>query len=166
VIIQRTRFCFVRAFRDPFMTGEGELARAVSVSIIISVLGFAALKWTGLRGEEVYVTQTFWFGSLVGGIVFGFGMLLAGGCGSGSVWRAGEGQGKLILAVICFALSTSLFKALINASSGFAALMGERVFLPDFLTYKWTLIMITLVFALYYLAATWNEETEKFTVEM
>ena len=166
VIIQRTRFCFVRAFRDPFMTGEGELARAVSVSIIISVLGFAALKWTGLRGEEVYVTQTFRFGSLVGGIVFGFGMLLAGGCGSGSVWRAAEGQGKLILAVICFALSTSLFKALINSSSGFAALIGDRVFLPDFLSYKWTLIMITLVFALYYLAATWNEETEKFTVEM
>jgi len=49
---------------------------------MISILGFAALKWTGLRGDEVYVTRTFWFGSLVGGIVFGFGMLLSGGCGS------------------------------------------------------------------------------------
>lgn len=166
VIIQRTRFCFVRAFRDPFMTGEGELARAVSVSIIISILGFTALKWTGLRGEDVYVTQTFWFGSLVGGIVFGFGMLLAGGCGSGSVWRAGEGQVKLILAVICFALSTSLFKALIKSSPGFASLVGRSFFLPDWLSYKWTLLIMILIFAIYYLAATWNEETEKFTVEM
>ena len=58
VIIQRTRFCFVRGFRDPFMTGEGEVPRAIAVSIIISVLGFAALKWTGLRGERVYVAQT------------------------------------------------------------------------------------------------------------
>ena len=164
-IIQRTRFCFVRAFRDPFMTGEGEMARAVSVSIMISLFGFAALKWTGLRGEEIYVTQTFWFGSLVGGIIFGFGMLLAGGCGSGSVWRAGEGQVKLILAVICFCLSTSLFKALINSSSGLKALIGKRVFLPDILTYKWTLMVMILIFGAYYLAATWNEETDKFTVD-
>ena len=166
VIIQRTRFCFVRAFRDPFMTGEGDMARAVSVSIMISLLGFAALKWTGLRGEEVYVTQTFWFGSLVGGAVFGFGMLLAGGCGSGSVWRAGEGHVKLILAVVCFALSTSLFKALIKSSSDFTALIGKGVFLPDYLTYKWTLVILILIFGAYYLAATWNEETDKFTVEM
>ena len=166
VIIQRTRFCFVRAFRDPFMTGEGELARAVSVSLIISLIGFTALKWTGLRGSEVYVTQTFWFGSLVGGIVFGFGMLLSGGCGSGSVWRAGEGQVKLVLAVICFALSTSLFKALINSSPGFAALIGRSFFLPDWLSYKWTLLIMVLIFGIYYLLATWNEETEKFTVEM
>jgi len=166
VIIQRTRFCFVRAFRDPFMTGEGDMARAVSVSIMISILGFAALKWTGLRPESVYVTSTFWFGSLAGGIVFGFGMLLAGGCGSGSVWRAGEGQVKLILAVVCFSLSTSLFKALIQSSPGFAALIGQRVYLPDFLTYKWTLVVMVLVFAAYFLAATWNEETDTFIVEM
>ncbi|MFC1829155.1 YeeE/YedE thiosulfate transporter family protein [Thermodesulfobacteriota bacterium] len=166
VIIQRTRFCFVRAFRDPFMTGEGDMAKAVSVSIIIGVVGFAALKWTGLRGENVYVTQTFWLGSLLGGVVFGFGMLLSGGCGSGSVWRAGEGQVKLILTVICFALSNSLFKALLKSSSGLAALMGHRVFLPDYITYKWSLVVMVLIFGAYYLAAAWNEETDKFVVEM
>jgi len=166
VIIQRTRFCFVRAFRDPFMTGEGDMAKAVSASIIISVLGFAALKWTGARAEAVYVTQTFWLGSLVGGTVFGFGMLMAGGCGSGSVWRAGEGQIKLMLTVICFSLSTSLFKTLINSSPGFKALIGHRVFLPDYITYKWSLLLILLIFGAYYLAAVWNEETDKFVVEM
>lgn len=166
VIIQRTRFCFVRGFRDPFMTGEGEVPRAIAISITISMLGFAALKWTGLRGEGVYVPQAFWFGGLVGGIIFGFGMVIAGGCGSGSVWRAGEGQVKLILAVICFALSTSLFKALIKSSQGLTALMGHRVFLPDYLTYKWTLIIIVLIMFIYYMVATWNEETDKFTVEL
>jgi uncharacterized membrane protein YedE/YeeE len=166
IIIQRTRFCFVRGFRDPFMTGEGEVPRAIAVSLIISMLGFAALKWSGLRGEEIYVPQAFWFGGLVGGLIFGFGMVVAGGCGSGSVWRAGEGQIKLILAVICFALSTSLLKAGINASEGLKSLMGHRVFLPDFLTYKWSVILLILLMLVYYLAATWNEETDRFTVEM
>jgi uncharacterized membrane protein YedE/YeeE len=165
IIIQRTRFCFVRCFRDPFMTGEGDMVRAVTYSIMISILGFAALKWTGLRGDEVYVTQTFWFGSLVGGIIFGFGMLISGGCGSGSVWRAGEGHVKLMVVVVFFALSNSLFKAGIESSAGFKALIGHRVFMPDYLGYFWTVIILLAIFAVYSLAATWNEETDKFTVE-
>jgi len=165
-IIQRTRFCFVRGFREPFMTGEGDVPRAIAISIIVSVLGFTALKWTGFRGESVYVTQTFWFGALVGGIIFGFGMVVAGGCGSGSVWRAGEGHVKLMLAVICFALSTSLFKAWINNSHSLNSLMGQRIFLPDFLTYKWSLILVVLIMFAYYIIATWNEKTERFVVEL
>ena len=165
-IIQRTRFCFVRGFRDPFMTGESEVSKAIVLSMVISVLGFAVLKWTGLRGENVYVPQAFWFGALVGGIIFGFGMILAGGCGSGSVWRAGEGHIKLMLAVIFFALSTSLFKTWIDSSKVLKSLMGYKVFLPNFLTYKWSLILIMVILFGYYLVTAWNEETEKFVVEL
>ncbi|MDY6972713.1 MAG: YeeE/YedE thiosulfate transporter family protein [Desulfatiglans sp.] len=166
IIIQRTRFCFVRGFRDPFMTGQGEATRAVAISVVVSMLGFAALKWTGLRPESISVVQASWFGGLVGGLLFGIGMVVAGGCGSGCVWRAGEGQIKLMLAVICFSLSTSLFKTLIRTSKGFADLMGHRIFLPDYLTYKWTVIVILFIMTIYYLAATWNEETDRFTVEI
>jgi uncharacterized membrane protein YedE/YeeE len=165
-IIQRTRFCFVRGFREPFMTGESEVPRAIAISILISVLGFAALKWTGVRGEIDYVSKAFWFGGLVGGVIFGIGMVVAGGCGSGSVWRAGEGHIKLMLAVIFFALSTSLFKAWIKSSEGLNSFMGYKVFLPDFLTYKWSLILVIVIMLAYYIITTWNEETEKFVVEL
>lgn len=165
-IIQRTRFCFVRGFREPFMTGESEVPRAIAISILISVLGFAALKWTGVRGENAYVSQAFWFGGLFGGTIFGFGMVVAGGCGSGSVWRAGEGHIKLMLAVVFFALSTSLFKAWIKSSAGLTTFMGYKVFLPSFLTYKWTLILIIFIMLGYYIITAWNEETEKFVVEI
>ena len=148
------------------MTGESEGPRAIAGSVIISLLGFAALKWTGLRSEGVYVPQAFWFGGLVGGVIFGFGMVVAGGCGSGSVWRAGEGHVKLMLAVVFFALSTSLFKAWVKSSKALTASMGHRVFLPDFLTYKWSLIFIIVIMLVYYLIATWNEETDKFVVEL
>lgn len=166
LVIQRTRFCFVRGFRDPFMTGEAEGPRAIALSLAISVVGFAALKWTGLRGEDAYVLQAFWFGALVGGVIFGFGMVVAGGCGSGSVWRAGEGQVKLILAVVFFALSTSLFKAWIRSSKTLTSLMGHKVYLPNVLTYKWSLALVILILIGYYILAAWNEETEKFVVEL
>lgn len=165
VIIQRTRFCFVRAFRDPFMTGEGVATRGVALSVIVSMLGFAALKWSGLRPEGVYVAQAFWFGGLVGGVIFGVGMVVAGGCGSGSVWRAGEGQVKLILAVIFFALSISLTEAWIDSSTTLASLMGHRVFMPKFLTYSWSVILVIFIMVAWFLVATWNEETDRFTVE-
>jgi uncharacterized protein len=166
IIIQRTRFCFVRAFREPFMTGESQMPRAVAIAVIISVLGFAALKYAGLRGENVYVPDAFWFGGLVGGVIFGIGMVVAGGCGSGSVWRAGEGQIKLILAVVFFALSTSLFKAWVRSWTGLNSLMGSRVFLPNLISYKWSLILVIAIMLAYYLVTTWNEETEKFVVEL
>ncbi|MGA8180728.1 MAG: YeeE/YedE thiosulfate transporter family protein [Desulfobacterales bacterium] len=165
-IIQRTRFCFVRGFREPFMTGESQMSKAVAIAVIISVLGFAALKYSGVRGENVYVPQAFWFGGLVGGIIFGIGMVVAGGCGSGSVWRAGEGQIKLILAVIFFALSTSLFKAWMVSSAALNSLMGYRVFMPNFISYKWSLILVIAIMLVYYLVTAWNEETEKFVVEL
>lgn len=166
IIIQRTRFCFVRGFRDPFMTGEAEVPRGIAISLIISLLGFAALKWSGLRGEQVYVPQAFWFGGLVGGIIFGFGMVIAGGCGSGSVWRAGEGQIKLMLAVFFFTLSMSIVEAWINGSKTLTALMGHRVFLPDVINYWWSVILLVFLMIVYYMITTWNEETEKFLVEM
>ena len=166
IVIQRSRFCFVRAFRDPFMTGEGEVGRAVSVSLIISILGFAALKWTGLRGEDVFVSSTIWIGSLLGGFIFGFGMLLSGSCGSGSLWRAGEGQMKLILAIIFFSFSNFHFKTLIEQSEGLTRLMGVRVFLPDWLTYLGSVVFLALFFGVYYIFVSWNEETDDAVLEM
>ena len=71
-----------------------------------------------------------------------------------------------MVVVVFFALTNSLFKTLIDWSQGFKAVIGHRVFLPDFIGYKWTVIIILAIFAAYSLAATWNEETDKFTVEM
>ena len=109
IIMQRTRFCFVRAFREPFMTGHADATRAVAIAVVISTVGFAYLKWADFKDWEVFVRDSFWLGSLLGGFIFGIGMSLAGGCASGALWRAGEGHVKLWVAVACFALSASYF---------------------------------------------------------
>ena len=66
IIMQRTRFCFVRAFREPFMTGDGSASKAVALAVIISVIGFSILKWSDMKDWEAQVFAGFWFGSLVG----------------------------------------------------------------------------------------------------
>jgi hypothetical protein len=92
-------------------------------------------------------------------------MTIAGGCGSGSIWRSGEGQVKLIIAAGCFALSGSLFKKCIESSEVITRFMGSRVFMPHYLTYRWTLIVLLFVLFVVYIVAAWNEETDEFTVE-
>jgi uncharacterized membrane protein YedE/YeeE len=160
IVMQRTRFCFVRAFREPFMTGEADATKAVAVAVIISVTGFTILKWTDLRDWDTFVFPGFWFGSLVGGIIFGVGMSLAGGCASGSLWRAGEGQVKLWVALVGFALVGSLFRVWLVAE-GLRAKLGAQVFLPDVIGWKTALLSIIGLMVLWYALATWNQVKKK-----
>ncbi|CAN2045069.1 Sulphur transport domain-containing protein [Candidatus Magnetomoraceae bacterium gMMP-1] len=162
VVIQRCRFCFVRAFRDPFMTGEASVIKAITISIIIASLGVTILKWNGFRHESLSVVPTFWWGALVGGIIFGIGMVIAGGCASGTLWRAAEGHLKLWLALFAFAASNSLVTAFLR-ETGLRSKLGSAIFLPDLFGWGGAVFIISFVLLLWYLIFAWNEETDKFT---
>ncbi len=163
VVMQRTRFCFVRAFRDPFMTGDTEMTKAVILAVVISVIGFSILKWTDLRDPNAFVSIGFWFGSFVGGIIFGIGMSLSGGCATGCLWRAGEGQIKLWVAIAAFAMSTSLFRIWLE-DSGWLMKLGKSVFLPDIVGWKMAIITVLGIMLLWYLVVVWNEVKKKLVV--
>jgi len=159
LILHRTRFAFLQAFREPFMSARGAQARGLAVAVIISVLGFAVIKSTGLRSEAAYVAPTFWVGSLVGGVLFGFGMPFAGGCGSGICWRTSEGSLKVAIALLFLGLTNSFGQSLLNSSPRVAGLLGSNVFLPDYINYYWSTALIVMLMVLYYLFVTWNERT-------
>src|SRR5438105_2529738 len=130
VIFQRSRFCLVRAFREPFMTGDAEHTRAAALALAVSTLGFAVLKFADLKDKGDWVFVAAGVGALGGGTLFGVGMTLAGGCGAGSIWRAGEGQVKLWLALVGFALGAAVTR-LALVQTGVLAKLGWAVFLPS-----------------------------------
>lgn len=163
IFMQRSRFCFVRAFREPFLTGDGEMTKAVIVAVIISVIGFSILKWTDLRDWDAFVSSGFWFGSLVGGIIFGVGMSLSGGCATGCLWRAGEGQVKLWIALFAFAISGSWFRGWLE-DSGWLMKLGNPVFLPDVVSWKMALFLVIGIMSVWYLLVVWNEVKKKLVV--
>jgi hypothetical protein len=162
IILHRSRFAFLQGFREPFITGNAHQSRGMAIAVIVSVLGFSAIKASGLRPEWVYVMPTFWFGSLIGGIIFGFGMPFAGGCASGTCWRSAEGNVKNMIALIFFGVSNSLSTLLITSSKTLTSLMGKSVFLPDHLSYFWSVTLIVAIMLLYYLITSWNEKTGAF----
>ena len=162
VIFQRSRFCLVRAFREPFMTGDAEHTRAAALALVISTLGFAILKFTDLKDKSEWVFPAAGAGALAGGLAFGVGMTLAGGCGAGSIWRAGEGQVKLWAAIACFALGVSLTR-LAAAQAGLLHQLGAAVFLPSAIGWGGAIGLVVVVMAAWALGATWNEETRRFS---
>lgn len=163
IVMHRSRFCFVRAFRCPFMTGDADWVKAVAVSLMIYGLGVAVIKWNFIQPDTMGVYHPFWFGSLVGGLVFGVGMLLAGGCASGTLWRAGEGHVKLMLTLVAFALSNSGALAFMKKVDLISKL-GKGVYIPKVLTWEITIPLFVIFILLWVIVAIWNEKTERFVV--
>lgn len=136
-VLQRSRLCLVRAFREPFLTGDGTHTYALILALAVGAPLIAAL--VQLREVDVWpaIPATFWVGSLAGGIVFGVGMVWAGGCGAGALWRAGEGHLKLWVALLFFSWSRSIAGALLRGAGAFtradtgASPLGYPAYLPD-----------------------------------
>lgn len=162
VILHRSRFAFLQSFREPFISGNAQQPRGMAIAVIISVIGFAALKAGGLRAEEAYVFPTFWVGSFVGGVLFGFGMPFAGGCASGTCWRSAEGSIKLIIAFIFMGLANSLGTLLLVNSGTLRSIMGQGIYLPGYIDYYWTVVLIVGIMMAYFVIMSWNEKTRKF----
>jgi uncharacterized membrane protein YedE/YeeE len=115
-IMHRSRLCFARAFREPFMTAEGDMTKAVILALAIGIPIAALLFQKKVLDPYLAIPPAFWIGSLAGGLIFGIGMVFAGGCASGSLWRMGEGHLKLWVAMFFFAwmgsIASAVFKKL------------------------------------------------------
>lgn len=162
LIFQRSRLCLVRAFREPFMTGDAEHVRAAALAIVVSMLGFAILKFTDLKDKGEWVFPAAGAGALLGGLVFGVGMVLAGGCGAGSIWRMGEGQVKLWVAIVTFALATSLTRLMLT-QTGLQQKLGAAVFMPSVFGWAGAVALVVAIMLAWAALMTWNEASGRFS---
>lgn len=89
VFLQKARFCFVSAIRDFVAFKDTRVLKGVLVGIAVMTVFWSVQAATGyFRG---FWTPAWGLGSFVGGLVFGVGMTIAGGCASGTLYRAGQG---------------------------------------------------------------------------
>lgn len=173
--MQRGRWCMVQGFREPHMTGDTTMAKSVMLSIALVAVGAAVLKYDvpmRAEGEAVlapinYVRGTFGWLGVLGGFIFGLGAMFAGGCGTGTLWRVGEGQVKLIMVVPFFAVANSIMTAWFKDNDFEAdGVLGAKIYLPDVMGYGPTLFLVIGAMVVWYLVITWNEETNKLIVPM
>jgi uncharacterized membrane protein YedE/YeeE len=97
LMLQYGRFCFASASRDLFAAGVPRMAVGIMIALIFFSLIQAILAATRY---STFHPAPFGIHMLISGSVFGVGMVLAGGCASGSLYKVGEGNGTSLLAVI------------------------------------------------------------------
>lgn len=95
--LQRSRFCFASAFRDLYLFGSGRIMKGILVGIGVASVGFAVVMRNavpfpefGALPPEAHILPV-GVTTVLGGLLFGLGMVLAGGCISGSLFRSAEG---------------------------------------------------------------------------
>ena len=161
------------------MTAEGEMTKAMMLALVLAVPVGGALIAAGTIDPYVAIPTRFWLGSALGGLVFGIGMVFAGGCASGSLWRIGEGHLKLVVAVVFFAWTGSTVNAIL---SGFGLLttdididfldgmaqisgLGFQAFMPDLIGgWEYSFLLTYVLLVIWYIFVRYIESTSKFTV--
>jgi uncharacterized membrane protein YedE/YeeE len=110
---QRGGFCLVRALANLVLMGEGSIARAYVLALVVAVAGTYLLTALGTQlaalqfAEEIPLRSFRWLANLVGGFVFGIGMVLSGGCAGSTWYRLGEGALGAWVVLFGFALGAT-----------------------------------------------------------
>ena len=102
------RFCTFGAIEDWVLADRTERIRSFALAIAVAVIAVQAMRQAGIAriDESIYLAPRFgWFGAAIGGLLFGFGMALAGTCGYGILVRIGGGDLKAMADVLILGLT-------------------------------------------------------------
>lgn len=162
-ILQKSRFCFVSAIRDPYLIGSTALTKAVLIALAITTIGFTAIKYGSLIHGETIPGQDFItpisFATIIGGILFGIGMVLAGGCASGILMRTGEGFQMQMIALVFFIIGSLWGAHDFEWWEKVFISNGKAIFLPDLFGWFGALVLqLFLIGFLYIVADKWEKK--------
>ncbi len=104
--LQYGRFCFASAFRDLFAVGVPRMVVGIMIATFLFALTsglVAATGWSTFHAAPVSIH------SAIAGLIFGVGMVFAGGCASGSLYKTGEGNGISLLVIFSISFTQSIF---------------------------------------------------------
>lgn len=107
-VMQRGRFCVTGMLRDIFTLKSWRGIVALLVVISVHAVGIAGLTTAGVISPQADTFAP--LAVIVGSLLFGLGIVLAGGCASGTWYRSGEGLVGSWLALLFYGISAAAMK--------------------------------------------------------
>lgn len=164
-ILQKARFCFTAALRDPNLTGSTSLTRAVLTAFAVTSIGFLAIQYGAhLKGLPIpgmsYVVPTS-PATAIGAFMFGIGMVIAGGCASGTLMRVGEGFTMQALSLFFFVVGSLWGAHDFGWWKYHFMLKGKSVYFPDVFGWIGALVVQMLIIGVLYVIADKWENRKK-----
>jgi uncharacterized membrane protein YedE/YeeE len=108
-VMQRGRFCLTGGFRDMYIAKDNRMFYALLIAIAVQSIGVYALLQAGalqFKAGSFPIVAT-----IIGSFVFGIGIILAGGCATGTWYRAGEGLLGSWIALFGYMLMAAIMKS-------------------------------------------------------
>lgn len=106
--IQRTNFCTMGSISDILSFGDYRRFRSWLLAAAVAIIGVAIIESAGIAdmGYSIYVSPNFqWGGHVIGGLLFGIGMVFGGGCVSKNLARAGGGDLRSLMVLIVIGIA-------------------------------------------------------------
>lgn len=149
-ILQRARFCMTGGFRDVYLTRNNTMLYAFFIAIAIQ--GVLVLGFVETGALTIKATTFSLFGTIIGSLVFGIGIILAGGCATGTWYRTAEGLIGSWVALAFYMILAATMKY--GALSGFSQEISSIARYPDSIAQttgipQWLLITIFTVLTIY-----------------
>lgn len=104
--LQYGRFCFASAFRDLFAVGVPRMVVGIMIATMLFAFVSAFVTATGI---STFHSSPSSIHSVIAGLIFGVGMVIAGGCASGSLYKTGEGNMSALLVVLSISVTQTIF---------------------------------------------------------
>lgn len=108
---QVTGFCLMRGLANAWTRGDTLKLRAFALAMAVALLGSQALVATGVLslGGALYLPPSAsWLAVPLGGALFGYGMVLANGCGARSLVLLGSGNLRSFVVLVCLGLAAAM----------------------------------------------------------
>jgi uncharacterized protein len=107
IVGQRTGFCLMSGLRGWLLDDDGRRLRAFAMAAAVALAGtqlLEALELVSLR-RSLYLQPAFsWLLFPLGGLLFGYGMVAANGCGARSLVLLGSGNLRSFVVLVCLAI--------------------------------------------------------------
>jgi len=161
-IMHRSDFCIAGMFRDLFLFRAIFKLRSLLLLVICSMVLFETARQLGLLPLYPFpLLGSPSLANLMGGFLFGIGMVLAGGCVVGTLYKMGAGSVSSAVAFVGLLVGSALYAEIHPWWSGVIAqttFQKGKITLPQLLNIDpFPLILLTAVVAGFYFMQIYRE---------
>lgn len=161
-VMYRSDFCVAGMFRDLFLFKKTIMLRSLLLLIISSMFLFEVLRRIGLLPLYPFpLLGPPSLGNIAGGVIFGCGMVLAGGCVVGTLYKMGSGSIISATAFIGLIVGSGIYAEIhpwwAGISKQFSFLRGHMT-LPQAIGCDPILILLPLIALSSYFFYRWHTQ--------